>query len=148
MIILTFTTRKFTLRQLTPNFVLLDPRGPCGTPFPFLLFSYPPILFRVCDPSLSVIFDLKYTLEIEKYVYLTSVITAVDQFPSSPTIITLSADIIASADPTCSDDEKTSLTAQATAIDEAIATVEAALEAVQDDLTTATGQSCNEDSDT
>ena len=67
------------------------------------------------------------------------VVTAVDEFPSSPTIITLSADIIASADPTCSDDEKTSLAAQATAIDEAIATVEAALEAVQDDLTTATG---------
>merc|ERR1712130_848739 len=72
-------------------------------------------------------------------VLVMKLVTAVDQFPSSPEIITMSADITSSADPTCSDAEKASLTSQAIALDEAIATVEAALMAVQDDLTTATG---------
>ena len=64
---------------------------------------------------------------------------AVDQYPSSPEIITMAADITSSADPTCSDAEKASLSTQGIALDEAIATVDAALMAVQDDLTTATG---------
>merc|ERR1712130_1004584 len=72
-------------------------------------------------------------------VLVANLVMAVDQYPSSPEIITMAADITSSADPTCSDAEKASLTTQATALDEAIATVEAALVAVQDDLTTATG---------
>merc|ERR1712038_2222850 len=72
-------------------------------------------------------------------VLVANLVMAVDQYPSSPDIITMAADITSSADPTCSDAEKASLTTQATALDEAIATVEAALMAVQDDLEQATG---------
>merc|ERR1712130_25354 len=77
-------------------------------------------------------------------VLVANLVMAVDQYPSSPDIITMSADITSSADPTCSDAEKASLTTQATALDEAIATVEASLMAVQDDLTTATGTTASE----
>ena len=67
------------------------------------------------------------------------VVTAVDESPSSTLILEISADITASADPTCSDEEKSSLETQASAVDEAIETVSSALEVVQLDLTIATG---------
>merc|ERR1712130_312263 len=72
-------------------------------------------------------------------VLVANLVMAVDQYPSSPKIIAMAADITIPADPTCSDAEKASLKTQSTALDEAAATIDAALMAVQGDLEQATG---------
>ena len=50
------------------------------------------------------------------------------EFPTSPEIITISSFIIASPDPTCSDEEISSLEEAATQVDEGLEEIEAALE--------------------
>ena len=66
-------------------------------------------------------------------------VTIVIESPSSTTVITIAGFITASVDPTCSESEVSSLETQSNAVDEAIATVDSALTAVQADLETATG---------
>ena len=50
------------------------------------------------------------------------------EFPTSPEIITISGFIVASADPTCSEEEISSLVEAAEQVDEGLAEIESALE--------------------
>ena len=61
-----------------------------------------------------------------------SVTAILADFPSSPMIVTISADITASDDPTCSDEEKAALKEAEADVDAGLASIEADLEEFED----------------
>ena len=63
-----------------------------------------------------------------------SVVKVATNFPASPKIVTIAKDITDSADPTCTDAEKTSLKAQEAKVEEAATAVEEAFNDAQDAL--------------
>merc|ERR1712045_177354 len=64
-------------------------------------------------------------------------------FPASPMVATVGADIVASADPTCSDAEKASLVTAEAGLEEAAAAVEDAYNEAQATLEDATGSTAS-----
>ena len=69
--------------------------------------------------------------------------TLVIEFPGSPDVLVYSATIIASSSLVCSDDEKLSLAEVDAMFDEAVATLESAVEAAQSQLETLTGSTAS-----
>ena len=66
-------------------------------------------------------------------------ITLVTDFPTSPDIVTMAANIVASTSVTCTADEISSLEGLATSFEEAITHLAEAIEAIQEQLATLTG---------
>ena len=74
----------------------------------------------------------KQSLDI--YNHIPIVVAIATDFPASPKVATVGADIVASADPTCTDAEKTSLKEQEAAVETAAAAVEMAYDEAQQTL--------------
>jgi len=70
--------------------------------------------------------------------YVDMLVKMAENFPSSPEIATTAA-MITAANVTCTAIEKATLTSAETKLNEAVATIETALEAVQEQLMTLTG---------
>ena len=68
-----------------------------------------------------------------------TMLTLVTDFPTSPDIVTMAANIVASTSVTCTADEISSLEGLATSFEEAITHLAEAIEAIQEQLATLTG---------